>query len=189
MHLSPYFSGDSANLELAANVIFPDNALMIETADIRLVVDNDAPLRLADAIEIAFPRGGITVSGLRKEAAKGRLIIERIAGKDFVTLAAINAMMKLRGVKRPKSRIYFIRCKGFVKIGRSDDPEARLLAMRTGNPLDLELLRTVPGGASEERHFHKKFRDQHHRFEWFRYAGALRAWLEPGYAAARGIAA
>jgi hypothetical protein len=33
-----------------------------------------------------------TVSGLWKEAAKGRLIIERIAGKDFVTLAAINAM-------------------------------------------------------------------------------------------------
>jgi hypothetical protein len=57
-----------------------------------LSVDNDTPLRLADAIEIAFPRGGITVSGLRKEAAKGRLIIERIAGKDFVTLAAINAM-------------------------------------------------------------------------------------------------
>jgi hypothetical protein len=55
-----------------------------------LSVDNDTPLRLADAIEIAFPRGGITVSGLRKEAAKGRLIIERIAGKDFVTLAAIN---------------------------------------------------------------------------------------------------
>jgi hypothetical protein len=59
---------------------------------IKLAVDNDAPMRLADAIEIAFPRGGITVSGLRKEAAKGRLIIERIAGKDFVTLAAINAM-------------------------------------------------------------------------------------------------
>jgi hypothetical protein len=67
---------------------------MVETIDIRprLVVDNDAPLRLADAIEIAFPRGGITVSGLRKEAARGRLIVERIAGKDFVMLAAINAM-------------------------------------------------------------------------------------------------
>ena len=45
---------------------------MVEQAKPRLVVDNDAPLRLADAIEIAFPRGGITVSGLRKEAAKGR---------------------------------------------------------------------------------------------------------------------
>jgi hypothetical protein len=68
----------------------------------RLIVDNDAPLRLADAIEIAFPRGGITVSGLRKEAAKGRLIIERIAGKDFVTLAAINAMRTECRVVDPK---------------------------------------------------------------------------------------
>jgi hypothetical protein len=49
-------------------------------------------MRLSRAIEIAFPCGGMTVSGLRKEAAKGRLVIERIAGKDFVTLAAIAAM-------------------------------------------------------------------------------------------------
>jgi hypothetical protein len=69
---------------------------------LKLAVDNDAPLRLADAIEIAFPRGGITVSGLRKEAAKGRLIIERIAGKDFVTLAAINAMRAECRVGDPK---------------------------------------------------------------------------------------
>jgi hypothetical protein len=75
---------------------------MVEQAKPRLVVDNDAPLRLADAIEIAFPRGGITVSGLRKEAAKGRLIIERIAGKDFVTLAAINAMRAACRVDDPK---------------------------------------------------------------------------------------
>jgi hypothetical protein len=67
-----------------------------------LSVDNDTPLRLADAIEIAFPRGGITVSGLRKEAAKGRLIIERIAGKDFVTLAAINAMRAECRIGDPK---------------------------------------------------------------------------------------
>jgi hypothetical protein len=75
---------------------------MIETTDIRLVVDNDAPLRLADAIEIAFPRGGITVSGFRKEAPKGRFIIERIAGKNFVTLAAINAMRVACRAAAPK---------------------------------------------------------------------------------------
>ncbi len=57
-----------------------------------IVVDNDAPMRLAHAVKVAFPHGGMTVSGLRKEAAKGRLVIERIAGKDFVTLAAITDM-------------------------------------------------------------------------------------------------
>jgi hypothetical protein len=57
-----------------------------------LVVNNDAPLRLARAAEIAFPDGSMTASGLRKEAAKGRLVIERIANKDYTTLAAIADM-------------------------------------------------------------------------------------------------
>ncbi len=48
----------------------------------------EAPGRAA---EIAFPRIGMTASGLRKEAGKGRLAIERIAGKDFILLAAIEA--------------------------------------------------------------------------------------------------
>jgi hypothetical protein len=55
----------------------------------------DAPLRLARAAELAFPDGGMTASGLRREAARGRLTIERIAGKDYTTLAAIDEMRKL----------------------------------------------------------------------------------------------
>ncbi|OOO31430.1 UNVERIFIED_ORG: hypothetical protein BTE55_12395 [Rhizobium sophorae] len=55
-------------------------------------IATDAPLRLAHIIPLAFPHGGITVSGLRKEAARGRLMIMRIAGKDFTTLQAIEEM-------------------------------------------------------------------------------------------------
>jgi hypothetical protein len=55
----------------------------------------DVPLRLDVAVKIAFPYGGMTVSGLRKEYARGRLVIERIAGKDYVTLGAIEEMRKL----------------------------------------------------------------------------------------------
>ncbi len=55
-------------------------------------VDKNIPLRLKDAIEIAFPRGGITVAGLRREIARGRLTVELIANKQFVTLAAIEEM-------------------------------------------------------------------------------------------------
>jgi hypothetical protein len=58
------------------------------------------PLRLADALQIAFPNGGMTVSGLRLEAARGRLKLERIAGKDFTTLAAIEEMRALCVVPR-----------------------------------------------------------------------------------------
>jgi hypothetical protein len=52
----------------------------------------DTPLRLDVAARVAFPGGGMTASGLRREAARGRLTIERIAGKDFTTLAAITTM-------------------------------------------------------------------------------------------------
>lgn len=53
------------------------------------------PLRLAVAASIAFPQGGVTVTSLRLEASRGRLKIERIAGKDFTTLAAIDEMRRL----------------------------------------------------------------------------------------------
>src|SRR5690606_32602719 len=52
----------------------------------------DTPLRLADAVRFAFPHGGMTVAGLRKEAGRGRLTVWRIAGKDFTSLAAIEGM-------------------------------------------------------------------------------------------------
>lgn len=55
----------------------------------------NTPLRLKRAAELAFPMGGMTAAGLRREAQRGRLVIERIAGKDFVTLAAIEEMRKL----------------------------------------------------------------------------------------------
>src|SRR5690348_2032428 len=53
-----------------------------------------APLRLAKAAAIAFPDGSMTASGLRAEARRGNLVIERIAGKDFTTLDEIEHMRK-----------------------------------------------------------------------------------------------
>ena len=57
-------------------------------------VTDDMPLRLADAAALAFPHGGMTASGLRREAAKGRLAVSRIAGKDYTSLAAIRVMIE-----------------------------------------------------------------------------------------------
>src|ERR1035441_7682302 len=58
-------------------------------------VKPDTPLRLSVAAAVAFPDGTMTASGLRKEAARGRLVIERIAGKDYTTLANIERMREL----------------------------------------------------------------------------------------------
>jgi hypothetical protein len=54
-----------------------------------------APLRLSIAAAIAFPDGTMTAAGLRREARRGRLVIERVAGKDFTTLASIERMREL----------------------------------------------------------------------------------------------
>src|SRR5262245_27751870 len=53
-------------------------------SDVKL---ND-PLRLDVAAALAYPDGSMTASGLRKEADKGRLVVERTAGKDYTTLGA-----------------------------------------------------------------------------------------------------
>jgi len=76
------------------------------------VVDADAPLRLSKAAAIAFPDGSMTKSGLRREAARGRLAIQRIAGKDYTTLRAIGEMVKLCTVEAKQP------------VPRSDDPRA-----------------------------------------------------------------
>jgi hypothetical protein len=65
------------------------------------VTNPDTPLRLSIAAELAFPAGGMTASGLRREAARGRLVVERVAGKDYTTLTAI-ANMRLLCRVEPK---------------------------------------------------------------------------------------
>ena len=61
----------------------------------RCSIDHDAPIRLTVAAAIAFPDGSMTASGLRREGARGRLVIERIAGKDFTTLRFIERMREI----------------------------------------------------------------------------------------------
>jgi hypothetical protein len=55
----------------------------------------NTPLRLEIAAALAYPDGSMTASGLRREAGRGRLAIERVAGKDYTTLQAIEKMREL----------------------------------------------------------------------------------------------
>lgn len=57
-------------------------------------IDPNTPLRLARAAALAFPNGGMTEKGLRRERARGNLTIERIANKDYTTLAYIEEMRR-----------------------------------------------------------------------------------------------
>jgi hypothetical protein len=47
----------------------------------------------------------MTASELRREAERGRLIFERIAGKDYTTLHAIADMRRLCRVVKPYPRV------------------------------------------------------------------------------------
>src|SRR5262249_30654476 len=58
-------------------------------------IAGDVPLRLDVAAALECPDGSMTASGLRREAARGRLVIERTAGKDYTTRAAIWEMRRL----------------------------------------------------------------------------------------------
>ena len=72
----------------------------------RSEINPNDPIRLSTAASLAFPDGSMTSSGLRKEALRGRLVIERIAGKDFTTLAHIERMRELCRVSAKARRLY-----------------------------------------------------------------------------------
>lgn len=63
----------------------------IEGVGIELI-GADTPMRLEDAVKYAFPLGGMTVAGLRKEIERGNLVVEKIANKHFTTLDNIKRM-------------------------------------------------------------------------------------------------
>jgi hypothetical protein len=68
-------------------------------------INLDTPLRLNVAAALAFPDGSMTASGLRRERNLGRLVVERIAGKEYTTLASIDRMRELCRVQQ-KASVY-----------------------------------------------------------------------------------
>jgi hypothetical protein len=70
----------------------PAEGAVTGDASIPQFIGDDEPLRLEIAAARAFPDGSMTAAGLRREHRRGRLIIERVAGKDYTTLRAIKEM-------------------------------------------------------------------------------------------------
>ena len=70
-------------------------AVMRQSVPPRDEVEPTTPLRLGVAATLAFPDGSMTASGLKREAARGRLVVERIAGKYYTSLANIERMREL----------------------------------------------------------------------------------------------
>jgi hypothetical protein len=87
---------------------------------------------------------------------------------------------------RCASWVYFIGCGDFVKIGMSTHAPSRIEDMRTGNPYDMTIIHTIPGGRLVERKLQKRFSAHHHRHEWFHLSDDIRDWIEADKGSAPG---
>lgn len=76
--------------------------------------------------------------------------------------------------------VYFVLCrdKDAVKIGFTNNLQARLRHMQTGNPSELELLAAIPGSMVQEKALHRKLAIYRLKGEWFRHEGAVLEWTE-----------
>ncbi|MFG1179005.1 excisionase [Xanthobacter versatilis] len=103
-------------------------------------VTDTMPLRLSVAAALAFPDGSMGSSGLRREAAKGRLAVERIAGKDYTTLRAIEEMREKCRVQ-PKAPVSGSNPKNGIRPGGSaSDPSGSSATGHLRSALDALLL-------------------------------------------------
>ena len=67
---------------------------------------------------------------------------------------------------------------GFVKIGKAKDPAARIDSLQVGCPYELSVFAVFKErGLAFEKKLHDRARPYHHRGEWFRIAGRLRAFI------------
>ena len=89
----------------------------------------------------------------------------------------------LRAVpKNAQTKVYFMGCERFVKIGMAADPRRRMQDHQISVPFKLKMLAIIEGGMEEENKLHAQFKHLHERGEWFRLEGDLAdyiASLEP----------
>lgn len=74
-----------------------------------------------------------------------------------------------------KSVVYFAECKGRIKIGFSRDLPTRISALGSGNPEQIVVLATLPGGRSLEARIHSDLAAHRHKNEWFNDCAEVRA--------------
>lgn len=77
--------------------------------------------------------------------------------------------------------VYFMRPEGMagpIKIGCSNKPARRLLALGVWSPFPLEVVAVAPGNLATERMLHERFGDDLWHHEWFRASPRLLAFTE-----------
>lgn len=62
--------------------------------------------------------------------------------------------------------VYFVGCRGYMKVGSSSEPDKRLRTLQVFNPYELDLIH-VDYNTNEEE-WHMKLKHLHHRGEWYK---------------------
>lgn len=75
--------------------------------------------------------------------------------------------------------VYAIQARGFVKIGKANNPVQRMADLQVGNPVDLVMRMKIPCKSEKsaehlERVLHSMFRRFEIRGEWFEYGPICR---------------
>ncbi|HYV34754.1 MAG TPA: GIY-YIG nuclease family protein [Gemmataceae bacterium] len=75
--------------------------------------------------------------------------------------------------------IYFVEAVGQdrIKIGKADDPEARVRQLQTGSAVELRLLAVMTAQPSQEAELHTAFAKERCQGEWFRATEELRGYI------------
>jgi hypothetical protein len=107
------------------------------------------------------------------EAERGWLILNHGAYRENRSAGSGNSLSM---VDRP-GRVYFIRCGEAIKIGFSQNPWARLNALKTGSPVEPELIGHIAGTMVLERELQTKFASAKINREWFRPTKELLAYI------------
>lgn len=68
------------------------------------------------------------------------------------------------------SHLYILQAKvtGYVKVGRSEEPEKRLLQLQTGSSTPLRLILIATGQGAREKELHRQLKRYHVVGEWFK---------------------
>ena len=91
-----------------------------------------------------------------------------------------DVFVRVRQSCSEKSFLYFIEAKntGYIKIGRSVNPQQRLAQLSTGSPVELIILGTISGGSNLEAELHRRFETLREKGEWFKANGELRDFIK-----------
>ena len=177
-------AGDNGALDAQGTSGAAPSPLKRRSPKLKLVVDNDTPqlspgylrwLKKKRPSKRPKPVARVKAQRPKRVPAPKLKLVDNDAPLFFTTS---ELLARWRDGRRWPSRVYFIKCGEFVKIGVSSDPLKQLRNLRIGNPFELELLNHIPGNEALESALHEKFADLHHRYEWFHFRGELREWIE-----------